>query len=137
MTISAFYHHPKPRNGRYSQTKTLISYWFDNTSMTVLPITDRLVVAYLEAGGVIGAYVAPDDVQPSYRLFKSVFIGRLTNEEAAVMEAVLASADAKLRLMFNSVEFFVSDDPLFETLLAAVGGVLGPARAEELLAPEQ
>ena len=73
---------------------------------------------------------------PVYRIFKSVFIRRLTSAEAETMEAVLAGADAKLRLMFNSVEYFVSDDPLFETLMAAVGLALGEARAGELLASE-
>ena len=48
---------------------------------------------------------------------------------AVTMEAVLAAADAKLRLMFNSVEYFVSDDPLFATLVAAVGSTLGAERA--------
>jgi hypothetical protein len=77
--------------------------------------------------------LVPDPHAP-YRLYKSVFISRLTSEEAEVMEGVLAAADAKLRLMFNSVEYFVSDDPLFATLTTAVGGALGPDRAEELLA---
>lgn len=71
-----------------------------------------------------------------YALYKSVFIRRLTSEEAEIMETVLAGADAKLRLMFNSVEYFVSDDPLFETLKVAVGAALGGPRADELLMPE-
>ena len=74
---------------------------------------------------------APDE---PYRLYKSVFISRLTSNEADTMEAVLAAADAKLRLLFNSVEYFVSDDPLFATLHASVAGVLGDGRADELLA---
>lgn len=79
----------------------------------------------------------PAEVEPeSYRLYKSVFIRRLTSGEAEVMENVLAGSDAKLRLMFNSVEYFVSDDPLFETLIVAVGSALGEGRATELLAPE-
>lgn len=71
-----------------------------------------------------------------YRLYKSVFINRMTEDEAATMETVLQNADAKLRLMFNSVEYFISDDPLFTTLNGAVSQVLGTTRAEELLAPE-
>jgi hypothetical protein len=78
----------------------------------------------------------PPDPSPIYRLYKSAFIRRLTSEEAETMEGVLAQADAKLRLMFNSVEYFVSDDPLFETLLAAVGAALGEGRADQLLAEE-
>lgn len=76
----------------------------------------------------------PDPEAP-YRLYKSVFISRLTSEEAEVMEGVLAAADAKLRLMFNSVEYFMSDDPLFATLTGAVGAALSLERATELLAP--
>lgn len=71
-----------------------------------------------------------------YRLYKSVFINRMTDEEATTMEVVLGGAAPKLRLMFNSVEYFVSDDPLFATLLSAVGAALGQARAEELLAAD-
>jgi hypothetical protein len=78
--------------------------------------------------------LVPDPDAP-YRLYKSVFISRLTSDEAETMEGVLQAADAKLRLMFNSVEYFVSDDPLFATLIAAVGGALGQGRAAELLAP--
>lgn len=69
-----------------------------------------------------------------YRLYKPVFIGRLTSNEAETMEAVLAAAKAKLRLMFNSVEYFVSNDLLFTTLSDAVGTALTPLRAAELLA---
>lgn len=75
----------------------------------------------------------PDPDAP-FRLYKSVFISRLTSQEAEVMEGVLAAADAKLRLMFNSVEYFLSDDPLFATLTGAVGAALGAERAGELLA---
>jgi hypothetical protein len=83
----------------------------------------------------------PQEPEPqAYRLFKSTFIRRLVKDEekdeAAIMEGVLAQADAQLRLLFNSVEYFVSDDPLFTTLKVAVGAALGDPRADELLAPE-
>ena len=74
--------------------------------------------------------------RPPYRLYKSVFIGRMTEVEAQTMEAVLSAADAKLRMLFNSVEYFVSDDPLFGSLQAAVSSVLGEDRSAELLAAE-
>lgn len=80
----------------------------------------------------IPPYVPPEP--SAYRLFKSVFINRMTASEAVTLESILAGADAKLRLMFNSVEYFVSDDPLFATLHGAVAGALGAARADELLA---
>lgn len=75
-----------------------------------------------------------------YRLYKSDFIRRLvkdeTKDEAAILEHLLSEADAQLRLLFNSVEYFVSDDPLFETLKVAVGAALGSDRADALLAEE-
>lgn len=96
------------------------------------------IAGFLARGWIVADYVAPEP--GPYRLFKSVFIRRMIkNEEvneAAIMEAVLAGADAKLRLMFNSVEYFVSDDELFGTLVGAVGAVLGEERAGELLAAE-
>lgn len=82
----------------------------------------------------IGEYVPPSE--PSYRLYKSVFISRLDELEAKGLEVVLGEAPAKLRLMFNSVEYFVSDDPLFLDLYEAIASVLGPYRATQLLEPE-
>ena len=79
----------------------------------------------------IAAYVPP--LPPAFRLFKSVFISRLNEAEAQTLEAVLGQASAKLRLLFNSVEYFVSDDPLFAELHAAVAAALGAPRADELL----
>lgn len=71
-----------------------------------------------------------------YRLYKSVFINRMTDAEAASMETVLVEVSAKMRLMFNSVEYFISDDPLFNDLKAAIETTLGITRATELLANE-
>lgn len=82
----------------------------------------------------IGDYVPPPE--PPYRLYKSVFISRLHEIEAKGLEVVLGEAPAKLRLMFNSVEYFVSDDPLFLDLYEAIASVLGPYRATQLLEPE-
>lgn len=83
-----------------------------------------------------GQLSMPEPQPYSYHLFKSTFIHRLTDDEANIMEATLAAAPAKLRLMFNSVEYFVSDDPLFETLKQAISSALSPERAEELLAQD-
>lgn len=97
---------------------------------------ERQMIADWEAqGNVIPPYVPPE-TSTTYRLFKSVFINRMTASEAVTLESILAGADAKLRLMFNSVEYFVSDDPLFSTLHGAVAGALGAVRADELLAAD-
>jgi len=76
--------------------------------------------------------------QTNYVLFKSTFIRRMSEEEAVIMERVLGRAEtpAKLRLLFNSVEYFVSDDPLFGDLMVAVAAALGAERAQTLLASE-
>lgn len=79
--------------------------------------------------------IDPPDPEPaSYKLYKSIFISRLTDPEAETLEAILASVDSKLRLMFNSVEYFVSTDPLFFTMHEAIAFALGEPRATELLA---
>ena len=95
----------------------------------------RQLIAEWEAeGNTIPAYDPAPAPDTPYRLFKSTFIRRMTESEAEVMEGALAEAPAKLRLMFNSVEYFVSDDPLFDELRGAVIAALGETRAEELLA---
>lgn len=87
----------------------------------------------------------PEPVDPNapYKLFKSTFIRRMqdgsepgTVDEAEIMEAVLAAAPARLRLLYNSVEYFISNDELFESLRAAVAAALSAERADELLARE-
>lgn len=74
-----------------------------------------------------------------YNLYRSVFIRRMSEQEVQTMEAVLQNpaTPAKLRMMFYAVDYFVSDDPLFAQLSAAVAATLGAERAGELLAPDQ
>lgn len=95
-----------------------------------------------ELADVLGHYGLAGPQPPTrYALYRSVFIERMEPAEAAVLEAALASAEPKLRLMFGSVEYFVSDDPLFAvlhwTVAVGLGSVEEPnfARADELLAP--
>jgi len=72
---------------------------------------------------------------PPYRLYKSVFIERMTPEEAAILKNVLDNEEPKLQLMFASVEYFVSNDPLFAVLHWTVMRALeSEQRADELLA---
>jgi len=94
----------------------------------------RQVAEWEELGNAIPPYEPPPPAP--YVLYKSTFIRRMSVQEAETMEGVLAAADAKLRLLFNSVEYFVSDDPLFADLRAAVATALGQQRADDLLAPE-
>ena len=95
----------------------------------------RQTIAEWESeGNSIPPYVPPNPTDQPYR--KSVFIRRMTDAEAETTEGVLANVPAKLRLMFNSAEYFVSDDPLFTDLQTSVGAALGTGRAAELLAVE-
>lgn len=83
----------------------------------------------------------PPPVDTSYRVYKLIFCQRQTPEEAATLEAALNAEDAKMRLMYNAAEYFLSDDSLFAYLHWVVAVALGSeaepnfARADELLAP--
>jgi hypothetical protein len=94
----------------------------------------RIAEEWEGAGNTIRPY-EPPSIAGRYILFKSEFVKRMADDtEAAVLEQVLEAAGAKLRLLYNSVEYFQSDDPLFETLKAAITSQLGSDRATELLA---
>lgn len=90
----------------------------------------------------IPPYVPPevDPTPQPYKLYKSTFIRRMkvTDEvdEAQILESVLANAPSKLRMLFNSVEYFVSTDELFLELHDVIAQALTSDRASALLAPE-
>lgn len=73
----------------------------------------------------------------TYRLYRSAFIERLEPAEAETLEAALEAADAKLRLMYQSVDYFVSDDPLFAVLHWTVAVALGSQEAPNTLRADQ
>jgi hypothetical protein len=107
--------------------------------------TDRQLVAEWEAlGNTIPPYVPPVQVPGPYWLYKSTFIRRMTLAEAELFEAGIIAQPAWMRLLYNSVEYFVSSDALIQALDAelafALGEMLGDplagqARADELLGP--
>lgn len=78
------------------------------------------------------AYIPPE--APPYRLYKSVFVRRFTSPEAATMEALLLAEDPWLRMLYNSVDYFLSDDALFTYLSYVLDAALVPGRAAILLA---
>lgn len=103
-------------------------------SFTLFRQPEHGPLGYIANGGVIAEYEAP---QPDpTRIYKSVIIRRLTEAEAATWEAALQAAPAKMRLFFNSLEYFVSNDPDYPTLVGAMTQAFGGARADELLAAE-
>lgn len=86
---------------------------------------------------VLSVYNLTGPFNLPYELYRSLFIERMTNEEAGILELVLAEAEPKLRLMYNSVEYFVSNDPLFAVLHMTVASILGTERADILLRPKE
>src|SRR5690606_7329862 len=79
-------------------------------------ITDQQWHAFLShpgarkwSNGHVVEYTPPEPEPSPYRLYKSSFIRRLSDDEAVTMEGVMASAPAKLRMLFNSVEYFISN----------------------------
>ena len=74
------------------------------------------------------------DTDPPYVLFRAIFVERLHAAEAEQLEAVLQGSKPKLRMMYNAVEYFLSDDPLFAVLHWTLGEALGFDRADDLLA---
>lgn len=70
-----------------------------------------------------------------YEISKVEIIRRMTTAEATSAELLIASADAKFRLMWSSANIIRSDDEWFPVLNAALAGAFGEERAAQLLAP--
>lgn len=70
-----------------------------------------------------------------YEISKVEIIRRMTTAEATSAELLIASADAKFRLMWSSANIIRSDDEWFPILQAALAGAFGEERAAQLLAP--
>lgn len=76
-----------------------------------------------------------DGPTPPYEISKVEIIRRMTTAEATSAELLIASADAKFRLMWNSANVIRSSDEWFPTLHAALAGAFGEERADQILAP--
>lgn len=87
------------------------------------------------AGNTIQPYV-PKSPPSKVKLFKSTFILRMTPDEASLMEALLLQEQAWIRLLYQSVEYFVVNDGLVDYLRMVLAGQFGDKRADELLTPE-
>ena len=75
-----------------------------------------------------------DAPTPLYEISKVEIIRRMTTAEATSAELLIASADAKFRLMWLSANIIRSDDEWFPILHAALPGAFGEDRADQLLA---
>ena len=69
-----------------------------------------------------------------HEISKVEIIRRMTTEEATSAELLIASADAKFRLMWSSANIIRSDDEWFPILQAELAGAFGEERAAQLLA---
>lgn len=74
------------------------------------------------------------EIKNIYEISKVEIIRRMTTAEATSAELLIASADAKFRLMWSSANIIRSDDEWFPILNAALAGAFGEERAAKLLA---
>lgn len=81
----------------------------------------------------ITAYVAPTP-NLNYIIPKQLPFIRATDDEAMVMEQLLNTTSARLRMIYNGATFIATDDPLFGLLMTMMTGAFGATRAAELLA---
>lgn len=77
----------------------------------------------------------PEPEPQPFQLYRSTIVRRLDGPgEAETVELVLAGGDARLRLLWNTCDFFMSNDPEFAVLEGAFVAAFGATRAAELLA---
>jgi hypothetical protein len=109
----------------------------DLTGETALTSPNRHCQMILDWLAEVPGRVIPDAPvaeQPNvYRLYKSTFIRRLTMAEADLFEQGLATLPPWMRLLYNSVEYFVSTDALIQAFNAELSHVFGQPRADDLL----
>lgn len=89
---------------------------------------------YAWAGGVWVA--TPDPAPQAYSIPKDLPWRRMTDDEAATTESLLAGTSARLRQIYNASSALSTGDELFETLKVAMIGAFGQARADQLLAAD-
>lgn len=101
----------------------------------------RMIAEWEAEGNTIQPYEPP--APGPYQLFRSTFVARMDPDEAEALESAMLAEGAKLRLLYQSVDYFMSNDILFDVLhmtvamtLSVDGETPNMARADELLAPE-
>lgn len=106
---------------------------FDLTAFS--PIDGAEVFALDEDDAIpeLGEFLGPKALRP-YVIYKSTLIRRLTSTEANKLEAVIASEDAWLRMLWNASEYIISTDAMMAYLSHVIGLEHGEERAAVLLA---
>lgn len=74
----------------------------------------------------------------AYRIAKTTPWLRMSEEESAIMDAVMSKTTARLKQIYMAAQYLGSDDDLWAVLYQMLADNLpgGEARATELLAPE-
>lgn len=84
----------------------------------------------------IQSYLPPP--ASAYRIAKTTPWLRMTEEEAAIMDAVMSATTARLKQIYVAAQYLGSDDDLWAVMKRLLADNLpgGEARATELLGPE-
>ncbi|AYD02187.1 hypothetical protein [Neorhizobium sp. NCHU2750] len=79
----------------------------------------------------------PPPAPPSvYQISKTTPWLRMTDDEAATMDAVMSETTARLKQIYMAATYLASNDPLWATLHEMLVNAFGSDRADQLLAPE-
>jgi hypothetical protein len=76
-----------------------------------------------------------DPPTPPSRTMKADIWRRCTDDEAVTLTNLLASQPLRQRQLYNDANYLSHDDPMYQTLYAAVVQALTQARADAILAP--
>jgi hypothetical protein len=96
----------------------------------------QMIAEWEMAGHVIPDFVPVLEPSGPYRISKTTPWLRMTDEEAAAMDAQMSQTDARLKQIYMAATYLSSDDPLWVTLRQMLSDQFGEDRADELLAPE-
>jgi hypothetical protein len=88
----------------------------------------------MRARWTVSGWVVEPVPTPRWRLLRSTLIGRLTDEEAAALDAAIAALPPKTRQRWLAARWLWSDDP--DVLAAAAALAWAPERVADLLAPD-
>lgn len=99
--------------------------------------TIRQYLADHQGEYTIQPYVPPADPGPQpYQLAKTTPWLRMTDDEAALVDAVMSETGARLKQIYMAATYLYSGDELWGTLRQILVDQFGATRADQLLAPE-
>lgn len=84
----------------------------------------------------IEPYVPAPAVPAVYQIAKTTPWLRMTDDEAATMDAVMSETSARVKQIYMAAQYLASNDPLWQTLSQILTDSFGADRAAAILAPE-